>query len=332
MADQIVQIRKKGGLHTIKTSKGFFSINEYSQNAKDREKDGNPVGEFKGIIPDTKHFLSPWWSDLKKQWSWGGTPEQLASLITKMKLRYPVGHPKEGQVIEPGVNVAERLTYRQDEVFNHVSLYGKHFMENAKANISLNDPIQEFLLMCYKGDQTVEDKSVDKIRSKYITGNLKYEISSPKVENLKKKKTADKEVKAIMILSALNGDEDKMRAVAEVMDLPHYDANSDINGLFILLKDTAAQNTETASKYNGKSYQDRFIEVAEMKTEDLDVCRNVIKAKKNGIIRKRAGFFMLKDDKIEGEFNDLQLISYFRDPKNQTKYLTLLDLLESDKK
>lgn len=333
MADnQIVQIRKKGGLHEIKTSKGFFSINEYSQDIKDREKDGTHMGEFRGTIPDTKHFLSPWWSDLKKQWSWGGTEEQLAVLIKKMKLRYLPGHPREGQIIEPGENVAERLTYIKDEVFTHPSLYGLHYMENGKGNVSLNDPVQQFLLLCYKGDQTVQDKSVDKPLSKYIAGNLKYEILSPKIENLKKKRTADKEVKAIMLLSALNGDEDKMRAVAEVMDLPHYDSNSDINGLFILLKDTAAQNTASSTKYNGKTYQERFIEVAEMKTDELDICRNVLKAKKNGIIRKRSGYFLLKDDKIDGEYNDLQLIEYFKDPKNQGRYLTLLDLIEFEKR
>ncbi len=133
------------------------------------------------------------------------------------------------------------------------------------------------------------------------------------------------------MLSALNGDEAKMRAICETMDIPGYSKNTDATGLFVLLKDMAAQNTNPSSKYGGRTYQDRFIEVASLKTEELDTTRNVIRAKREGIIRVRPGFFFLKDDKIDGDFNDLKLIEYFKDPKNQNKYSTLLELLEFDK-
>lgn len=328
----IVQIRKKGGIDTIAKSKNGGTIQPllYSTDVKNHEVDGTPEGVYRGkTILDTKHFISPMWSDIKKQWSFDGSEQDLVRLINRMKLRYPKHHPKAGQVIKPGEQPAERLTNRQDDVFNHPSFYGKYFMENGRISLDLGNPTQEFLYLCYKGDTSVQDKSSDKMVSKYFSAGAKYELVSPKKENQRAKADADKEVKAITLLAAMNNDEEKMRTIAIIMQLPQYSRTTDINGLFVLLKDAAAQNTAMSSKYK-KSYQDRFIELAELPDEDLNVHGQVMTAKNRGLLRKRKDYYLFNGERLEGLANDTQLIAFFKSPKNQEEYIKLIDLLDGN--
>lgn len=330
---KVVQVRKRGGLDRIlvEKNKGPIEINEYSQKIKDRNSDGTYQGKYKGhTIPDTKHGISPMWSRLQKQWSWGADFAKLADLITKMRLRYPKGHDKEGQFIT-AENAQERLTYFYDDLFRHPDLYGRFNLENGKLSLNLDDPIQEFLYYCYKGSKVASDKTEDTKVNKYAAGSIKYDLISPKQETLKKKKNADKEVKAFKLLAALDGDEERMRSIAEVMSLPGYDKNTEPNGVFLLLKDMAAQNTDTSPKYGNKTYQDRFIEVASMSDQELDTCRNVITAKNVGIIRLRKDHFDLNGEKIMGQFDEMKLISYFNNIENQEKLLELISLIDNYK-
>lgn len=325
----IVQIRKKGGLHTIAKTKNGGKLHPmlYHTKTKDPKEDGIPEGDYRGgQILDTKHFLSPHWSDLKKQWAFSGSAEDLARLIKAMKLKYPKNHQREGSYIEPGANVADRLIDRQDIVFNHPEFYGKYFMENGRASLNLSDPRQEFLHRCYKGDTATEDGTQKGPKNKFIAAGTKYKIVSPKRENVLAKQDADKEVKAIMLLAGMNNDEDRMRSVARIMDLPQYSDATDLNGVFLLLKENAAQNAEISSKYK-KSYQDRFIELSEMSDADLAINDQVIRARKKGILRKRNGYYLFNGERVEGLETDNQLVNYFRNPANQEDYLKLDDLL-----
>ena len=326
---QIVQIRKKGGLQKILKNKNGSTINPmlFKSSSRNPNEEGIPEGDYRGkTILDTRHFISPTWFDIKNQWSWSGTSEDLTRLIKGMKLRYPKTDPKEGQLIEPG-NVLDRLVNQKDDVFNHPDLYGKFFMENGRISLNLSDPKQEFLLMCYKGDYSkTEDKSSDKPISKYVSAGTKYEIVSPKKEHIRAKKDADKEIKAITLLAAMNNDDSRMRSIAKIMSLPQYSDATDISGIFVLLKDVAAQNPKMSSKYN-KSYQDRFIELAEMSDEDLNINAQVMDAKSRGFLRRRQGFYLFNGNRIEGIDTDARLVNYFRNPENQEKYLELLDLL-----
>lgn len=327
----IVQIRKKGGLGGIIKDKNGGSLKPmlYNSATRNRDMEGDLEGEYRGkTILDTKHFIAPMWSDLKKQWSFAGNLQDLIRLIDRMKLRYPKNHPNEGDVIKPkGEEEVNRLTNRNDDVFNHPAFYGKYYMENGRISLDMNNPIHEFLYLCYKGDNSVQDKSSDKLVSKYVAAGAKYELVSPKNESQKAKKNADKEVEAIQLLASMGANEEKMRTIAVIMQLPQYSSTTDVSGLFVLLKDMAAQNTNISSKYR-KSYQDRFIELAKMPDEDLNVNGQVMAAKNKGILRKRKDYYLFNGERIEGIANDNQLMAYFRNPARQEEYLKLIDLLD----
>jgi hypothetical protein len=321
---RIVQIRKKGGLDSIIKEKNSGSKVRpmlFKTKTKSKTEEGVADGDYRGgSILDTKHFISPIWSDLKKQWSFSGNAADLSRLINKMKLRYPKNHPHEGQLIKANENDTDRLINRQDDLFNHPDFYGKYFMESGRISLDLSQPHHEFMFLCYKGDSNTQDKSSDGNVSKYISAGAKYEIISPRRENEKAKKDADREVRAIKLLANMDNDEEKMRSIAVIMALPQYSSSTDSSGLFILLKDMAAQNSTHGAKY-GKSYQDRFIELAELPNEDLSISHQVISAKNSGILRRRKGHYLFNGEKIDGLDNDLQAINYFKNPKNQEEYM-----------
>ena len=247
-----------------------------------------------------------------------------------MKLKYPHNHELSGKTIKGSTSDAERLGDIADPVFANPALYGKYYMENARVSLDLSDPRQEFLYRCYKGDSQTDDKSSDEAVSKYIAAGTKYEIVSPRKENVKAKQSADKEIEAIKLLAAMDSNEQKLRAIAVIMALPQYAPSTDVSGIFLLLKDTAAQNIMFSPKY-GKSYQDRFIELAQLSDDDLNINFQVASAKNKGFLRKRQGFYLFNGEKIDGIDSDLQLVNFFRNPKNQEEYMKLINLLDNER-
>lgn len=328
---RIVQIRKKGGLDSIvkeKNSKSKITPMLYHSKSRNPKEDGDLEGEYKGkTILDTKHFISPYWSDLKKRWSFHGSGQKLSELIDKMKLRYPQNHNQAGQIIKASENDAERLTNRFDDVFTHPDMYGKYFMQNGRVSLNLSDPRQEFLYLCFKGDPSVDDKASDEPVNKFIQAGSKYELVSPKKENQTKKRDTSRKVRAYGLLGAMENDEERMRAICTIMSLPQYSKSTDVSGLYVLLGDMAVENETFVAKFN-KTYQDRFIELAEMNDEDLNLNGKVFEARNRGLLRKRKGHYLLNGEKIDGVDDDIQLVKYFQNPKNQEHYLKLLDLLE----
>src|SRR5687768_14631018 len=115
---KIIQIRKKGGIDRITVKKNGQTIQPllYKSKSKNPKEDGDLQGIYKGkTILDTRHFMCPMWNDMKHQWSWGGSVQDLARLVKSMKLRYPKGHKMEGQIITTLENEADRLTNRADD-------------------------------------------------------------------------------------------------------------------------------------------------------------------------------------------------------------------------
>lgn len=332
MESKVVQIRKKGGLDKIVKNKSGSTINPmlFRSKTKNRNEEGEIEGDYRGrSLLDTKHFISPIWSDLKKAWSFEGSPQDLTRLIEAMRLRYPKNHPQEGQFIKGNAEEdSARLINRKDPVFNHKDLYGKYYMEFGRVSLDLSKPDQEFLYRCYRGSEVTDSREAgDAPVSKYISAGTKYQIVSPRNETKKAKVNADKEVKAITLLAAMDKHEERMRAVARIMELPQYAESTDASGVFVLLKDMAAQNVNMSSKY-GKTYQDRFIELAELADEDLNITDQVWLGKTKGILRKRTGHYLFNGEKLDGLDTDIQLVNYFRNPKNTEQYLKLVNLLE----
>lgn len=335
---QIVQLRRKKGLGNIVHSKNGDTLNIklYSQDIKDRDKEGDLMGDYKGTtFPGAREYISPVWIKSKNQWAWGGTLADLGRLIGKMNLRYPKNHDKAGQFIKTGTEeeLNNRLSYRSDEVFTHPDFYGTYHMLDGKINFNIATPIEEFLMLCQRGDKNyVQDKGNEKGENKYIAAGAKYELVSPRAQQKKRKEDIEEDVRAITLLAALRGDEARLRAVATVLNLPGYDdKTTDADGVFIMLNDTTVTNKDTSRKYGGKTHQKRFIEVAEMTNEELDRNSNVVQAIKLGIIRKREGYMLVNGAKIDKIYDELGILNYYANPGNQEQYIDLLDALDNKK-
>lgn len=329
----IIQIRKKGGIQSIKTKHGFLKPLIFEQDAKDHSKDGEVVGEYKGgQLPTGKYYLSPTWLKAKSKWAWGAPLQDLKTNIKALGLRYEDGHELAGKLInvkdETEEDLNNRLRNRNDEVFNHSSLYGRDYITGGASVLNLSDPFVKFLYHCMMGDDVnVDRRGVDK--SKYLKAGSKLELVSIKEKNKADVKNADKEIEAMSLLGAMRTDEDRMRAISDIMDLPNVNSATDINGLVIILKDLACQNTTTRGSYGGKTYQQRFLDVASLPDEELAINRRVMLAVKKGYVRLYRDYASFKGVELAGVNNHVKLINYFSDPENNDKYIQLIDLFEN---
>ena len=248
-----VILRKLGGLGKIKSLKG--NPRQYYTNNKDRDKEGEYGGEYREkTLPDARHWLAPYWNDLKNQYCWGGTAEQLAVIVDAVKLKYPKYHPREGELIK----ASEVDLYNiSDAFFTHPHWSLNKTMEGGRIMLNRDVPEEEFFHLSYKGNHMVWDKTEPETALNKVAG-AKYELINPKVVKARKAKDARKEVSATKLLSTLSFE--RMSLIAEVMDLKTYDVSDpDPDSLFVALKDEAAENMEIAARFGNKTHQDRFI-------------------------------------------------------------------------
>lgn len=326
MSKGTVILKKLGGLGNIKSLKG--NPREYHTNDKNREVEGVYAGEYRqNTLPNARHWLAPYWNDLKNKYCWGGTREQLDLIVDEVKLKFEKGHPDVGKTITPADVDIHNIT---DAFFTHSHWSLNKAMEGGRIMLNRDIPEEEFFHLSYKGNHMVVDKTEGETSLNAVAG-AKYELVNPKSVKAKKAKDAKKEVDALKLLASSSYERQKL--IAEIMDLKTYDINDpDPDSLFVALKDEAAENTEVASRFGNKTYQDRFIELADKKTtsnEDLEIMGLVLRATKLGVLRKRGNYWQFNSgnnnlsDRIEGQLNDIQLISFFRKIDNQDYFLAL---------
>lgn len=328
---EIITLEKKGGLSKLRSvgkSGSPISPKLFTQKVKDPNDKGEFAGDYRGnTLPDSRHFLAPYWDH--NQWAWGSTPEKFNELFLKLELSYWKGHLKEGQPI-PHRDFSMRVKSRNDDVFMHPIFYGKFYMENGHINLNVDDPVKEFLAYCYKGFKSkVDDKTSGNSANKYITAGTTYQLKTSKFETTSKVKTTDKEVEAITWVGKLKQDEDRLRAICEIMGLSGYSRDTSAEGAYLLLADSA-KSINKLQKYDQKSPQDRFLELVSEKSENLDLIRNILIAKDKGFIRliKNKGM-MVDGELISGAFNEKKMIDFMLDPKNQHLYSKLIQFVEN---
>lgn len=325
--EKIVQVRKKMGLRSIKTSNGNVNPSIFHQDTKNPDADGTPVGTYRSSgLPNTKQFMSPSWDPLKRQYCWGGTEADLERLILKLKLKYPKDHPEAGKFIKPG-DVKYRLKSYGDEVFENEVFYGARFWEAGKASLQNIDPIEEFLYHCYVGNPKMDQKG-NRV-SKYIQSGTTFEMVSPKEEKKEKADNVDVELESIELLLGMVNNEERMRAVCNILQLPGYDfKTTEASSMKVLLKE-AADSTDVVARYGNKQVRTRFIEVAKMDDEDLFLTGNIMKAKKMSFLQKRKDHYLFQGEKLDGLLTDQNLVEYFKNPKNFEHYEQLVTALET---
>lgn len=327
-----VILKKRGGLSQI-AGKTRSGLKEYRQQRIDRETDGVYVGDYTApSLPGSKHYLAPLWEDMKDQWAWKGTEEDLAVIVKKLALREKTHTGKyDGNKID-----SANLTDKDDKFFTHDSFYLTKYLSNGRImlNISKNT-LDEFFYRNYAGSYTTHDASDPK--NEVFSAAAKYEIINPRQVTEKKANVAKESVNAIIKLSELSKDNDKMNLIAEIMDVPTD--LTDPNKVFVDLKDHAAENSQKIARFDNKRACDKFMELCETKKEDLNIMAQIIRAKKLRLLTNRGTFTQFNvskgsilNSRLEGISTDTKLIHFFRQVDNQEYYIELVKLLEELKK
>ena len=326
-----VILRKRGlGLKGLNVG----TISEYTAETTDRSVDGTRIGEYKErTIPGSRHYLSPIWNDLKDQWAWAGTQEDLTALVKSLQLRHDRG-PEKGTLIS--ANDVD-LKNRQDSFFRNAFWTAKRFLSGGRLMLNLDVNVDNFFYLNYKGSHKTNDLT-NPLNKEFLRGAI-YELVSPREAVKRKAKNVKSEAEAIRLLSDL--DNASQKSIAEIMDL-ECDFN-DPDSLYVAIVDQGCRNTEVVARYAGKTAQERFIELANSNAGDLEVFVNVIRAKKARILVIKNGYTqfntggrtdkdgLLIKDRLEGASSDISLINYFRKIDNQEDYVQLLTELEEKK-
>lgn len=330
----LIQIRKKNGLSSIKTSSGTITPRLFSQDVKKETEDGQLQGNYtQPTFPNTRQAITPTRNNTTGEWYWGGTLADLTEVIDKAKLREHLGkdrgHDKWGEHIVPG-DVERRISDPNDSFFNHPLLWKTVFLEGGKANLDIeNNMVHRAIYFCSLANPKFANRLSD-ANNKYIAAGWQYEILESDIETKKKADEVDKEIRAIELLAGMKNDEERIRSISLVMNLPGYNDAMSMAAAFILLKDSAAQNLKQASRFGqGKTYQDRFIELAETSIEELRLIQKVFSGLKRGRIRKDGrGGYQMNGESLEGVRDERGLVNFFANPDNQDFYIDLIRYLD----
>lgn len=326
----IINVRGRKTLDGIKmTSKGRTLVPSiFKQQHKNPRADGDFEEEYTGRpFMGARKYIPPIWDTIKNRWYFDGSVDELQRLISQMNLRYPKDHPKRGQIIEPG-NTEARLSDRYDAVFTHKEFFTGYYLSDGRTSLDPTDAKQKFLYLCYRANKDVWDKaSEDKRPNKRRLQTSTLEMSTIGTQNVKDKDRIDTEVKASLYLSKMSNDVDKMQILCEIMRVPGFNRKStDPNGLYILLYNKCVMNTEFNSRF-GTTWQNEYIRLCELDTEELDFIHKVRMGMIKGAIRQKTGYFSFKGERLEVK-TEKDLIEYFRNPANHEKFSELLEALE----
>jgi len=309
----------------------------FKQEVKDPSKDGELVGDYKDpTFPDTNQYYTPSWDAIKHQWSWGADEKTLTEIISRCRLKQYLGKErnfaKYGDYIEPG-NVASRLKDILDPFFTHPTLWKTARFEGGRVNFDLNNPIHTTVYHIARGDRRVNEKSNSGVVSKYTKGGWIYDLVESDVEVRRKVEEAEKDIDAIEVLITIRHDIEKLHKIALIMGLPGYTANLSDQALFLLVKDSAAENNAKHSKFDGKTYQEVFVELAKSEDFVLDIMHKIMLGLRRGRIRQdgRKGYIM-NGKSLTGVRNEAMLIDYFMNDDNVEDYLDLTNFLEAFEK
>lgn len=331
-ARRMIQIRKRGGISSIKTKTGKITPRLFKQEVKDPNSDGELIGDYKQpTFMGTRQPITPVQDDVTGDWLWGGTDQDLIDCIKGAQLRKyegkDRGYPKYGDIIEPG-DVERRLKDPNDPFFRHPDLWNTVVLEGGKFNLDIDKNfIHRTIYFCSLGNDDFANRLND-TGNKYVTAGFRYEIVEADVETKKKADEIDKEIRAIELLAGMKNDEERIRMICNIMRVPGYRDNTTVAAAFIMLRDIAS-NTDTAARFgSNRTYQDRFIELAEMQIDELRIHSIVFNGLNKGRIRKNGkGGYLMDGRTLEGVKSEPQLVEYFRSPDNQEDFIDLREFL-----
>jgi len=277
-------------------------------------------------IPGSRRNLTPQWDSLDRRWAWKGTFEDLIRIAKILRLRGP-----DQEVILPD---KYSFTNAADKFFSHSFLWNNQEMQIVEGGVTLKTdvPLDEFYARTYLGNPGIQDST--KTQSKAMLAGAELEVWSPKAEVRAKTAGYKLEDKAIGLLTILTPD--KQRLIAQIIRPSGFDSKKDDAELvYAVLRESAALNTSTSSKFGGLTYQARFIELAETPDEELYIIARIIDSKYKGAIIKKKGTYHFLTKPLHNEdgtnvVDDLDLVNFFRRFENDSYFQELSEWLDSN--
>lgn len=301
--EEIVILKKVNKLEQLKVSPNLYRLN-----SNNMDEDGELEGSYKGnTFLGSKRNVTPTWDTLKDRWAFDGDIEELKRIQSKLKLR-----DEDGKLIE--IN-EDTLSNRHDPFWGHKSLWNGKIMDEGSTALNSKNPLDELLIRVHRGNSFVKSGSE---QSPYILAESNLEMLSPRAEIEVQNRTGKKQVKANVLLDKMGLE--KMNSIAYLMQLPGYRPDEkDSEVLFNLLLNNAVNNLSKVYKYGTDiTYQDRFIELAEMHNDKLNILSKVQTARDRGGIIARSNGYTFNGDLIDNGSvrTEKQLHDYYLNMKN----------------
>lgn len=321
----VVTIRKINKLHKFNKfgAPKFYGQDRYKP---DSDSADDVQLEFRGnSIPGAIRNLTPQWNELDEQWAWKGTWQDLSRIGKALRLR-----DSDQKEILPDQHGWRN---KQDKFFNHPSLWhnpDKQMTEGAVTLKPNSSPLDEFYARTYLGNPKIQNSLENQAKS--VIAGAELEIWSPKTETLQKKSKIDKDDEAVMVLR--NMDIEQQRLISNIMRPTGYNPkNEDVDLLLVQLREAAALNTATATKFGGQTWQDRFLELADFTKEELYIMARIIEGRYSGALVKDKGIYtfqgkVLYNDGTREVKDDNDLITFFRKPDNDPLFQELVDWMD----
>lgn len=303
MAEEIVILKKINKLEQLKVSPNLYKLN-----SNNMDEDGELDGVYKGnTLLGSKRNVAPTWDTLKDQWAFDGDIEDLKRIQSRLKLR-----DEDGRLIEIS---EDSLSNRHDAFWGHKTLWNSRIMDEGSTSLNSKNPLDELLIRVHRGNSFVKSGSE---QSPYVLAESSLELVSPRAEIEAQNRGGKKQVKANVLLDKMGLE--KMNCIAYLMQLPGYRPDEkDSEILFNLLLNNAVNNLNKVFKYGAEvTYQDRFIELAEMHNDKLNILTKVQTARDRGGIVARSNGYTFNGDPIEGGSirTEKQLHDYYLNMKN----------------
>jgi hypothetical protein len=276
-------------------------------------------------LPGATRNLHPQWDRLNGCWAWKGEFSDLSRIAGVLRLR-----DDKQQPIFP-----DKYSFKNssDPFFNHKSLWNnkaKRIMEGSVTLKPNEQPLDEFYARTYLGNPFIQNSLENQAKSTIAGAEL--EVWSPKAETLQKKAAIDKEDDAIVALKGMSIE--TQRIISNIMRPTGYNPKSENTDLlFVQLREGAAKNTVTATKFGGQTWQDRFLELAGHTDEVLYIMARIIEGRYSGALVKDKGMYRFKERTLYNDGtreikDDNDLITFFRKPENDPVFQELIDWMD----
>lgn len=320
MADKIIALRAKPSKHMKAIKPTLYEFNKKQGDKKDpaNEDNYNAVGEFRGLkfLQTTQGFI-PKYDSSARRWEFAGSKNDFIDLALKCGLYHEYGPKKGSKITSNDID----LSNPDDPFFNHSQLYFR--AEGGMHKMDLKDPLNEFLYLCMKADQTIDAGGK---RNPLLDNLKKYELVNISEEVQNDVNEIDTMAEAMSLYA--NMDHDRMVEVASALGIPakkHLDSKNP-NGLKITLYKEYVNNT-TPSMDGKTTKQEQFIQYAKLTDRDLTLMQLIKQGKNLGLIRPRykQGNFIFDGVEMIGVNNELKCIEWFKEQSNYDKLQTLQD-------